>query len=69
MIIANNGKNPNELHDFLITNDCTPIALFHNAVYDVDLGVKTQEATEIQIEIEPEKEQLLNQLVTDFVTL
>jgi len=66
--IKNNGKDPNELHQHLINNACKPIALTHNAKYDELLGIKTQEATEIYIVFEPEKEDLLNQLVQQFMS-
>jgi hypothetical protein len=66
MILNNNGKNPNELHDFLIANGCTPLSLMHNAVYN-DKGEKVTEATEIQIEVEEGKENLLDQLVGQFM--
>jgi len=62
----NNNKNPNELHDFLIDNDCKLLSLTHNAVYDEE-GIKIVEATEIYIEIEKEKEQQLTELVNQFV--
>ena len=67
MIIANENKNPDKLHDFLISNECKPIKLSHNAVYDDD-GNKISEATEIHIEIEPEKEEMLTDLVNQFMS-
>ena len=63
-----NNKNPNELHDYLIQNNCKPIFLGHNAVYSEETGEKVQEATEIYIEIEPEKEQDLANLVNQFMS-
>lgn len=62
----NKNKNPNELHDFLIINQFTPISLTHNAEYNEN-GEKTQEATEIYIEIESEREQELTDLVNQFM--
>ncbi len=67
MEFINNGKNPDLLHDFLIENDCTPVSLTHNTTYNED-GTKAQEATEIYIEIEPEKEEMLTNLVNQFMT-
>lgn len=67
MVFQNSGKNPNELHDFLISNNCTPLSLMHNAVYN-DEGEKTLEATEIYIEVESGKEDLLTSLVNDFMS-
>ena len=66
MVFQNENRNPNDLHDYLINNNCTPIYLGHNAVYGDD-GEKIEEATEIYIEIEEEKEQLLNDLVNQFM--
>lgn len=66
MRFESNGKNPNELHDYLITNDCIPVSLTHNAVYD-ESGEKVEEATEINIEVESEKEMLLSDLVSHFM--
>jgi hypothetical protein len=40
--------NPNDLHDYLITNGCPPINVRHNAFYRE--GVKIQEATKIEID-------------------
>ena len=67
MTFENNNKNPNELHDYLINNDCEPITLCHNAIYDDD-GNKATEATEIYIEIESEKQELLTNLVNSFMS-
>jgi len=71
MIITfnNDGKNPNELHDYLTVNNCTPTRVKHNARYlqDGPYRQKIEEATEIYIEIEPEKEALLQQLVAQFM--
>lgn len=66
MTFKNNIKNPNELHDFLIANNCFPTILSHNTVYED--GEKVTEATEIYIEIEPEKEGLLTDLVNQFMS-
>lgn len=63
----NINKNPNELHDFLIVNDCRPISLSHNAIYDED-GAKVAEATEIYIELEEEKQEELTVLVNQFMS-
>ena len=67
MILENKSKNPNELHDFLIENNCIPVYLGHNAEYDEE-GYKTKEATEIYIEIEEEKEEELTDLVEQFMS-
>ena len=67
MIFQNNSKNPNLLHDFLITNGCSPTVLCHNTIYNDD-GEKISEATEIYIEIEPGKEEMLTDLVNQFMT-
>jgi hypothetical protein len=67
MIIKNVGKNPNELHDYLILNNCFPSYLGHNAKYNEN-GEQVVEATEIYIEIEAEKEQQLTDLVNQFMT-
>lgn len=64
MTIKNKGKNPNDLHDFLIENSCIPLNLHHNRVY-AESGIT--EATEIYIDVEPEKEELLINLVADFM--
>lgn len=61
------GKNPNMLHDYLIENDCEPVSLNHNAKYNEN-GEKTQEATEIYIAIDEEKEQMLSGLVNQFMS-
>lgn len=66
MTFQNTGKNPNLLHDFLIKHNCRPVALSHNAQYGEE--GKLHEATEICIEIEPEKESLLSQLVNQFMS-
>ena len=62
-----NGKNPNELHDYLIANDCAPLYLGNNAVYGDD-GEIVQEATEIYIMVEEGKEDKLTQLVDQFMS-
>jgi hypothetical protein len=67
MVFQNTNKNPNDLHDYLINNDCQQIMLSHNANYS-EYGEKTKEATEIHIEIEPEKEQQLVALVSQFMS-
>lgn len=67
MTFQNSDKNPNELHDYLIQNNCKPLFLMHNAEYN-DLGEKIAEAMEIYIEIEPEKEQELTNLVNQFMS-
>ena len=60
-------KKPNELHDYLIENNCKPIYLGHNAMYDENCK-KVKEATEIYIEIEEEREQELTGLVNLFMS-
>lgn len=65
MMFQNQDKDPNQLHDFLIQNDCKPIELSHNAQYSENS--KVSEATEIYIKVESEKETLLNQLVQQFM--
>ena len=67
MLFTNNKKDPNRLHDFLISNNCNPINLKNNRIYN-DLGEVEQEATEIYIDIESEKEQQLIDLVNQFMS-
>lgn len=63
----NLNKNPNELHDYLISKKCAPMFLNHNAIYS-ERGERIKEATEIYIEIEKEKEQELTNLVEEFMS-
>ena len=67
MKFINNGKSPDTLHDFLVENKCKPVSLCHNTQYSED-GNPANEATEIYIEIEPEKEELLADLVNQFMS-
>lgn len=67
MVINNNKKNPNDLHDYLMKNDCIPKKIEHNANYNLE-GEKIEEATEIYIEIEEEKVQKLIGLVNQFMS-
>ena len=67
MKFINNGKNPDLLHDFLIDNNCTPLSLLHNSTYNEDGTIKN-EATEIYIEIDPEKEVLSTDLINQFMS-
>ena len=65
MNIKNNGKNPNELHDYLIANSCALLLITHNAQYDD--GNKIIEATEINIEVAEQDTTLLTNLVEQFM--
>jgi hypothetical protein len=64
---VNENKDPNGLHKYLVDKNCKPLSLGHNAVYGI-LGEKEKEATEIYIEIDPEKEQFVDQLISDFMS-
>lgn len=62
----NNKKNPDRLHDFLIQNNCKPIYLKHNTIYDEE-GEREEYATEIYIEIEESEQERLINLVNQFM--
>lgn len=65
-VINNSNKNPNDLHDYLIDNNCNPYKLTHNKKYTEE-GIR--EATKIWIEIEDEdKGKILSDLVNQFMS-
>lgn len=64
MILKDLNINPNKLHDYLISKGCN-VRLFHNAEYNKDNGEKIKEATEIIIE--GESDELLDELVSEFL--
>ena len=61
------GKNPNQCHDFLISNSVKPIYFEHNREYNED-GSISQEATEFYVAVQDVDVDTTTQLVEQFMS-
>jgi len=71
MIVITNTtlKNPCQCQDYLIQNNIIPISFTHNRIYDA-LGEKVlNEATEFYINVEEKDIELMQELVSVFLSL
>lgn len=64
----NNGKSPNDCHEYLIQNGIKPISFEHNRVYN-DMGNISQEATKFLITVKDADVDQTTLLVNQFMAL